>query len=156
MKIELSKQNLIKWIDRYAQPIIVLQAGAATLGSLIFSELLHQPPCNLCWYQRIFMYPLFIVALWSPRKASRSQLIYQLALAIPGGFLATYHYIMQQTGWGKELTGCSLEASCSDIGWNIGGFITIPFLSMIGFIVILLANSWLLYRSKQTNENHLS
>ena len=36
-------------------------ATAATLGALFFSEVMELPPCALCWYQRIFMFPLVLI-----------------------------------------------------------------------------------------------
>src|SRR6476619_2345411 len=38
-------------------------AAIATGGSLFFSEIAHFVPCELCWYQRICMYPLSITTL---------------------------------------------------------------------------------------------
>ena len=40
-----------------------LVAALATGGSLYFSEIAHYVPCELCWYQRICMYPLAITTL---------------------------------------------------------------------------------------------
>ncbi|WP_288254060.1 disulfide bond formation protein B [uncultured Hydrogenophaga sp.] len=36
-------------------------ALAATLGALFIGEIMGMTPCLLCWYQRIFMFPLAIV-----------------------------------------------------------------------------------------------
>ncbi len=33
----------------------------STMGSLFFSEIMQLPPCVLCWYQRIAMYPIAIL-----------------------------------------------------------------------------------------------
>ena len=40
-----------------------LIASVSTLGSLFFSEIMEFAPCALCWYQRIFMFPLVILLL---------------------------------------------------------------------------------------------
>jgi hypothetical protein len=40
-----------------------LVAALATGGSLFFSEIAHYAPCELCWYERICMYPLAILLL---------------------------------------------------------------------------------------------
>ena len=40
-----------------------LVATGATFGSMFFSQVMDLPPCSLCWYQRIFMFPLPIVLL---------------------------------------------------------------------------------------------
>ena len=44
-----------------ALPLAAAVAVVATLGSLYFSEIADFPPCRLCWYQRIGMYPLAVV-----------------------------------------------------------------------------------------------
>ena len=38
-------------------------AAIATGGSLYYSQVMHFLPCELCWYQRICMYPLSITLL---------------------------------------------------------------------------------------------
>src|SRR6266536_1136501 len=43
--------------------VAFIVAAIATGGSLFFSEIAHFVPCELCWYQRICMYPLSITTL---------------------------------------------------------------------------------------------
>ena len=38
-----------------------LVALAATLGALFIGEIMGQVPCQLCWYQRIAMFPLALI-----------------------------------------------------------------------------------------------
>ena len=38
-----------------------LIALVSMLGSLYFSEIARLEPCELCWFQRIFMYPQVII-----------------------------------------------------------------------------------------------
>ena len=48
-----------------------LIASIASLGSLFFSEVMKFVPCSMCWYQRIFMYPLvfiFLINIMYPDK----------------------------------------------------------------------------------------
>lgn len=40
---------------------IWLVSLVATLGSLYFSEVRGYEPCELCWYQRILMYPILLI-----------------------------------------------------------------------------------------------
>src|SRR5919201_2760712 len=40
-------------------------AAVATGGSLFFSEIAHFIPCELCWFQRICMYPLSLTTLFA-------------------------------------------------------------------------------------------
>ena len=46
------------FIFAYAAWVIAL---LSTLGSLFFGEIMKLPPCTLCWYQRICMYPLVVI-----------------------------------------------------------------------------------------------
>ncbi|MGR5922655.1 disulfide bond formation protein B [Bacillus pacificus] len=49
----------------------------ATCGSLYFSEILGFTPCNLCWYQRIFMYPLiFLIIIAMIKRMIISSIIF--------------------------------------------------------------------------------
>jgi protein-disulfide isomerase len=49
-----------------------LVATASTLGALFFSEIMELPPCLLCWYQRIFMFPLVLLLPVGPMHARSS------------------------------------------------------------------------------------
>ena len=49
--------------DRAWFPLFTAWAIAAisTLGALFLGEVMGLAPCVLCWYQRIFMFPLVLV-----------------------------------------------------------------------------------------------
>lgn len=108
-----------------------------TLGSLFFSEVMKFPPCTLCWYQRVCLYPLvpvFGAALWS---GDRGYVKYALPLAAFGFLIAAYHNLVYY-GWISEaLTPCTQGVSCSTRQLELLGFITIPLLSVLGFVAIL-------------------
>src|SRR5262252_10760527 len=59
-------------------------AAIATGGSLFFSQIANFPPCELCWFQRICMYPLsyllLILAWHGDNRAAR----YLLPLPVVG------------------------------------------------------------------------
>lgn len=112
---------------------------SGVLGSLYFSDVLLIEPCYLCWWQRVFMYPLFALTLISLVFKIRLQKLHVLALAVPGFLFALYHYLMQTFGLFKEFSSCTATATpCDVIDVNYFGFITIPFLSLIAFTTILL------------------
>ncbi len=113
-------------------------ALTSTLGSLYFSEILKLPPCLLCWYQRIFMYPLvviFAVGIW---KKDKNITYFALPLSIIGLIIAAYHNLLYYKIIPESLAPCTLGISCTtkQIEWI--GFITIPFLSLLAFIAITL------------------
>ncbi|MBW1752777.1 MAG: disulfide bond formation protein B, partial [Deltaproteobacteria bacterium] len=69
-------------------------ASISTLGSLFFSEIMEFPPRVLCWYQRIFMFPLVLILLAGLFPFDKSIVKYALPLAIVGWCFAFYHYLL--------------------------------------------------------------
>ncbi len=116
-----------------------LTALAGAAGSLFFSLVMQLPPCDLCWYQRIFMYPLvFVLATGIVLKDKRVAL-YALPLAIVGGLIALYHNLLYYGVIPHELAPCQSGASCTEKLLQVFGFIDIPLMSLIGFTVIIVA-----------------
>lgn len=120
----------------------------ATVGSLYFSEVRGYVPCEFCWYQRILMYPLVIVYavfLWK-RKI---EITYPaVILSGLGVCLSTYHYLVQKLP-ALQATGesCGI-VPCNLVYAEYFGFITIPFLAGIAFILITIGNIILIRRDE--------
>lgn len=120
----------------YAMPAAAIVAAGAMLGSLYMSEVAGFVPCRLCWAQRGFMYPLaafLIVAAvgrwdWAPWIG--------LPVAIGGGAVALFHYAEQQAWIGGSEGFCDAASPCTDIWVEHFGFVSIPFMSMSGFVLI--------------------
>ncbi|HHY74832.1 MAG TPA: disulfide bond formation protein B [Bacillus bacterium] len=112
----------------------------ATAGSLYFSEVLKLIPCDLCWVQRIFMYPLVIILGTAVVRKDYVIYRYVLPLAIIGGLVSTYHYLIQKVPFLSEhMDSCSI-VPCTGMYINWLGFITIPFLALTAFVIIVIAN----------------
>ena len=113
-----------------------LIALTATLGSLYFGEILKYPPCTLCWYQRICMYPLVIIlgtALWTNEHGYLKNF---LSLTFLGLIIASYHNLLYY-GWIPDsITPCSQGVSCTSKQVEILGFLTIPLMSLISFAAL--------------------
>ncbi|AUJ25738.1 MULTISPECIES: disulfide oxidoreductase [Virgibacillus] len=140
VKLSNKQENLLLFI--WAPSIVAL------LGSLFFSEIMGYPPCDLCWIQRIFMYPLVIIygtALWKK----------DISIALPGLFLSgigmlvsIYHYLTQKLpALQKAGDACGL-IPCNTIYINWFGFVTIPFLAGTAFIFIFVLHI-ILIRSRR-------
>ncbi len=71
-----------------------LIAVASTLGSLFFSEVMDLPPCILCWYQRIFIFPLAVILTIAFFPFDAGHVKYSLALALGGWCVALYHCLL--------------------------------------------------------------
>lgn len=105
----------------------------ATLGSLYFSEIKGFIPCELCWYQRIFMYPLSIFLGIAAYREDVTVKKYVLPLSVIGGSISTVHYMEQKIPGFAEILPCTKGVPCSGEYINWLGFITIPFLALIAF-----------------------
>jgi len=112
-------------------------ASVSTLGSLFFSEIMELAPCALCWYQRIFMFPLVIIFLVGLFPFDKSIIRYALPLAIAGWGIALYHYLLYSGFIPENIQPCSQGVSCSETYLDLFGFLTIPMLSLISFSIII-------------------
>lgn len=120
--------------------ITLALAGVATAGSLYFSESAHYIPCRLCWFQRVLMYPIAVVALVGVLRRDRGARWYAVALAAIGAPISAYHYLIE---WkpGLDTGSCALFGpSCTDIWFRTFGFATLAFMALCGFAAILVVN----------------
>ncbi|MFX3673753.1 MAG: disulfide oxidoreductase [Paenisporosarcina sp.] len=111
-------------------------ALTATLGSLYFSEIRGYEPCELCWIQRIFMYPLVIILGIAYIQKNARIAVTTAALSIIGGAISLYHYSLQKVDFLSESAPSCGRVSCTGEYINLLGFITIPFLALIAFTLI--------------------
>lgn len=130
--------------------LISLISLLATMGSLYFSEIRQYLPCEMCWYQRIIMYPIVLISLIGIIRNDHGAVIYIRALSIIGVIVSGYHYSLQKFSlFGDGLASCE-GVSCTVQYINWFGFITIPFLALAAFIVILIL-SFMVKRIKKEN-----
>lgn len=113
-------------------------ALVATLGSLFFSEVMKFPPCVLCWYQRICMYPLVFILLAGLFPVEKSIFKYSLPLTIIGWGIALYHNLLYYKILPESASPCIQGISCTTVQLQWFGFITIPFLSFFAFSLIIV------------------
>jgi disulfide bond formation protein DsbB len=133
------KNNMVQLVARHATLIGLIATLTGTLLSLFYSKVLHMEPCELCWYQRILLYPqvvLFAVALW---KKERSVWLYSVWLSVIGGAIALYHHALQM-GYDiyKPCSTALFAADCSKPEFVEFGFVTFPFMSFIMFATLIL------------------
>ena len=111
---------------------------SAMFGSLYFSEVAGFAPCQLCWYQRIAMYPLaviFTIAILAKDDAVRR---YALPLSLAGLLIAAYHVLLQINLIPASAAPCTAGVSCLTRYIDWFGFIDIPVLSLLSFAGIFL------------------
>lgn len=112
------------------------QVFLATLGSLIFSEMLKFPPCVLCWYQRICMYPLVIIFGVAILKKDKNFTYYAWPLIIIGWLISVYHNLLYYNILPEAAAPCIQGVSCTTKFIQWFGFVTIPFLSFSAFTIL--------------------
>lgn len=123
------------WLPLFAAWVVAL---ASALSALFIGEIMGQAPCNLCWYQRAFMFPLAIllaVAAWRSDSQAR---VYGLALAIPGLALAAFHSLVYEGILSEAIAPCGDRPSCSGSDMTVFGTLPLPLLSVVAFFAITM------------------
>ncbi len=115
-----------------------LVAAIATGGSLFLSEIAHFVPCELCWYQRICMYPLSIILLLAALAGDYRVARYVLPLPIVGACVSVYHLFVENGVVGQS-TACLVSApgGCATKWINEFGYVTIPTLALTAFLLLI-------------------
>jgi len=124
-----------------------ITALTATLGSLFYSEVAGYVPCELCWYQRIFMYPQVILLGLAWLRKEINIIKYSLSLASVGLVFALYHSYIA-TG-AATTTFCSVTGgvSCLQRYVYVYNYITIPIMALTAFVLIIIM---LIFASRKT------
>lgn len=112
-------------------------AAVATAGSLGYSEILDFPPCRLCWFQRIAMYPMAVILLVGAVRKDAQARLYALPFAVIGFGISAWHYLIQTFPSLEGAGGaCDPTVLCSAKLVNTFGFVSIPFMAGAGFLLI--------------------
>ena len=114
----------------------------AMMISLIFSEILKYPPCTLCWYQRIFMYPLVFVLPIGIILKDRNVSKYVLLLSGIGVVIAAYHALIYHGLIPEAIKVCTAELSCKSKQFELFNFLSIPVMSFLSFALIFGLNAF--------------
>lgn len=131
--------NIIKYFTDRALLFSFIISLVATLGSLFYSTIAGFVPCELCWFQRIFMYPLAIISGLALIKKNQHVIIdYILTLSSIGFLISLYHnyiYSIPQTA-----NFCSINSgvSCATPYITEFGYVTIPVMALTAFCLMII------------------
>ena len=127
----------------------------AFVGSMYYSQILHLPPCVLCWYQRICIFPLFVILGVSIFKKSRDIIIPAFILAIVGWVISLYHNLLYFEILPEAAAPCMAGISCSTKfeGWL--ALFPIPLQALVGLTVILIALT-IYWKSSKNTESQIN
>ncbi len=130
---------MITTIRKNALYIAFIQSIVAFLGSMYFSNILMYPPCVLCWYQRICMFPLVLILAAGIILKEKNIHAYVLPLALIGWTISLYHNLLYYKFIPDTLAPCTTGVSCTTKFIEYFGFVTIPLLAFIAFTVIIIS-----------------
>ena len=123
----------------------------AFMGSMYFSNFMMLPPCVLCWYQRICIFPLSIIFAVGFLKKDENIFWYSIPLVTIGWIISLYHNLLYYKIIPKAITACSSGVSCTDVQIEYLGFITIPLMAFTA--LSLTALLLILFFTKQRKSN---
>lgn len=110
----------------------------AFAGSMYFSNVMMLPPCMLCWYQRICIFPLSIIFAVGFLKRDQNVFWYAIPLVAIGWIISLYHNLLYFKIIPKAITACSSGISCTDVQIEYLGFITIPLMAFTALTISLV------------------
>lgn len=130
---------------------IALVSLIATLGSLFFSDVRGFEPCTLCWYQRILMYPILLISGIALFQKNTRIALTTAIFSVVGGGISLYHYGIQKLSFLSDSAPACGAVPCTGQYINYFGFITIPFLALLAFGLILITSLFMMKWQKETN-----
>ena len=124
----------------------------ALMGSMYFSNFMMLPPCMLCWYQRICIFPLSIIFAVGFLKKDENVFWYSFPLIVIGWIISLYHNLLYYKIIPKAITACTSGVSCTDKQIEYLGFITIPLMALTTLTItaVLLI---LFYKNQRTKNS---
>ncbi len=133
-----SRKHLYNFVHKYVLELIFFVLLGAVVGSLIYSDIVGFPPCDLCWWQRIFMYPQLVIVALAVYRKDKSIIDYLVPLSGMGALIALFQSLIQ---WGFSFGaagGCAaVGGECAKVYFMEYSYITIPFMSLSIFVYMI-------------------
>jgi hypothetical protein len=129
-------RRVVDRVGPASRPMALVVAVVTTLGSLYYSEIAGYLPCELCWYQRICMYPLAAILAVGVLRKDRAVFWYAAPFVAVGAPLALYHWLVERVPSLAESSSCSVFVPCSVPYFEELGYVTLAFMDMSAFLVI--------------------
>ncbi len=145
------KSTLVtEMLSRYVLEIGFFASLFGMVMSLFYSQILHFAPCDLCWFQRVFLYPLIFIFGLAWWRKERNVLPYTLLLSVVGLAIALYHHMLQ-IGFDlmKPCSSAPFAVDCAKPDFMEFGFVTFPLMSAVLFAFLALSIITALYFSKR-------
>jgi disulfide bond formation protein DsbB len=132
----VARDRVRAWFWGYELWAAFLVAAIATGGSLFLSEVAGYIPCEMCWYQRICMYPLSLLTLFAAYHRDYRFARYLLPFPVIGACVSIYHLLIENKVVATP-QACQVGAGCTVKWINDFGYLTIPTLALTGFALLI-------------------
>lgn len=143
----IMKNNIALWLGKHALALGFVASLGAIIGSLFYSDVLGFAPCDLCWWQRIFIFPQVVLFAAALKKKDVGVFSYVVPLAIIASLISVYNLYIQMGG--NPLIPCSTAASCTKVYVMAFGYISIPVMALTASVAFLIL-AW----ARKIYENH--
>lgn len=120
-------------VGRWSMFVASAFTVVAMAGSLWFSEVAGYLPCELCWYQRIAMYPLAWLTTVAALRRDRRAAWYIVPLASAGLCISVWHWLIERIPSLSSASSCSVTVPCTVPWFTSFGFVTLAFMAASGF-----------------------
>ena len=132
------EHSITKFLAKNGLYFAFAVSAMSSATSLFYSVIVGYEPCDLCWYQRIFMFPQVFILGIALYKKSNAIIDYALTLSAIGGLIALYHNYIYFAG-SSSIFPCPASVSSAPCAVQYVlefGYITIPVMSLTSFILI--------------------
>lgn len=127
-------------LGRGALPLAWAIAAVVMLGSLYYSKVQGYVPCELCWYQRICLYPWAVILGIATFRRDASIKFYAIPVLCISAVISIYHSWIQAFPPSNGTSFCTADVPCTlRYVWQFG-FVSLPFMALsaaIGMIALL-------------------
>ncbi|MEI7810341.1 MAG: disulfide bond formation protein B [bacterium] len=139
------KNKILDFVNKNFLLLSFLISFFASVLSLIYSEIIGFIPCHLCWFQRIFIFPVTIILGMAFWNKDRKVIKYVLPLVSFGFLISVYQNLIYYFGDSSNIACDSTGVSCYQrLISEFGGYISLPMLALTSFfsliVIILVAH----------------
>ena len=132
----VARERVRQWLWGYELWAAFVVAAIATGGSLFLSDVAGFIPCEMCWYQRICMYPLSLLTLFAAVHGDYRFARYLLPFPVIGACVSVYHLLIENHVVAVPAQ-CAVGAGCAVKWINYFGYMTIPTLALTAFVLLI-------------------
>jgi disulfide bond formation protein DsbB len=138
------KHPFKKIIKTYQLELLFFISLFSVVGSLMLSIYFKLPACELCWYQRIFLFCTPIITALAIYRRDMYVRIYVLVLSVIGFIIALYHALLQSGLFKRDSVFCNPNSliDCSIPSFTYFGFVTVPIISCSIFLILIYISSY--------------